>query len=776
MHLAIRRFVPYASRFRTFTSRAMNSNWGTRRRIAGARAFCVDPSKQSEATDSKKDDEPIEVEAEAVDDEKMAADFDIEKEIENMEYQEHEPTPVDTVDKDKDEDMPPEQGTRLGELRTQSFQAETKQLLEIVSKSLYTDREIFLRELLSNASDALEKMRYLTQSGSAEQDPNHPLEMTIRTNKTEQTLTIMDSGIGMTSDELVSNLGVIARSGSKNFLKEFGDKKDEPEGAEVAQKQDQMENLIGMFGVGFYSAFMVANKIEVYSQSYKGEQAHYWVSEGAGQYAISPAENVLRGTRIVLHLKDDAKEFCDRFKVESIVKKYSAYLMFPIKLNRSLITSTGALWATNPKEVEAKQHKEFYQLLSNAYDDPFFIFHSHFENVKYSIQCLFYFPPTHTEKFGMGRMDPGTSVYSRKVLIKPKCREILPDWLRFVKGVVDSENIPLHISREELQDSKLIEEISTTLHLKVVDFLKRQAKKEPDDYKKFYEEFNGFIKEGICMDYKNRRKIAELLRFETNTTPAGTVISFDEYLENMGKDQKNIYYLVAPSRSVAMASPYLEAFEGTDTQVFLGYAQIDDFVFQNLQSYRQKEIVNAEKSSAPAPKKDELDSGLTFEESEELIDYIKKEFPKKIDTVTTTDRLKTSPAILIDHMSQAIRFYLRTLGEKQEIPPQKMQINPRHPVIKGLQKALATDRTKAKVVTSQLVNNAFIAAGLADDAREMLHDINDLMALTLGVTPTPRAETVAATPAFDSGVPGGMPEPVTDPDFDADAQRRRNEP
>jgi len=341
---------------------------------------------------------------------------------------------------------------------------------------------------------------------------------------------------------------------------------------------------------------------------------------------------------------------------------------------------------------------------------------------------------------------------------------------------VDSENIPLHISREELQDSKLIEEINTTLQLKIVDFLKRQAKKEPDDYKKFYEEFNGFIKEGVCIDYKNRRKIAELLRFETNTRPAGTLISFDEYIENMGKDQKDIYYLVAPSRAVAMASPYLEAFEGTDTQVLLGYAQIDDFCFQNLQSYRQKEIVNAEKSSTPASKKDELDSGLTFEESEELIDYIKKEFPKKIDTVTTTDRLKSSPAILIDHMSQAIRFYLRTLGEKQEIPPQKMQINPRHPVIKGLQKALATDRTKAKVVTSQLVNNAFIAAGLVDDAREMLHDINDLMAHTLGVTPIARNETVEATPAFDSGVPGGMPEPANDPGFDADAQRRRNAP
>jgi len=771
MHLALRRFVPYASRFRTFTSRAMNSNWGTRRPVAGVRAFCVDTTKNSGATETK-DDEPIEVEAEAVDYEKTAADFDIEQEIESMDK-------AEAKEVDKDEDMPPEQGSRLGELRTQSFQAETKQLLEIVSKSLYTDREIFLRELLSNASDALEKMRYLTQSGSAEQDPNHPLEMTIRTNKTEQTLTIMDSGIGMTAEELTSNLGVIARSGSKNFLKEFGDKKEaEKEEAEVnkGQKQDQMENLIGMFGVGFYSAFMVANKIEVFSQSYKGDQAHYWVSEGAGEYAISPAENVLRGTRIVLHLKDDAKEFCDRFKVEAIVKKYSAYLMFPIKLNRSLITSTGALWATNPKEVDAKQHKEFYQLLSNAYDDPFFIFHSHFENVKYSIQCLFYFPATHSEKLGMGRMDPGCSVYSRKVLIKPKCREILPEWLRFVKGVVDSENIPLHISREELQDSKLIEEINTTLQLKIVDFLKRQAKKEPDDYKKFYEEFNGFIKEGVCIDYKNRRKIAELLRFETNTTPAGTVISFDEYIENMGKDQKDIYYLVAPSRAVAMASPYLEAFEGTDTQVMLGYAQIDDFCFQNLQSYRQKEIVNAEKSSTPASKKDELDSGLTFEESEELIDYIKKEFPKKIDTVTTTDRLKSSPAILIDHMSQAIRFYLRSLGEKQETPPQKMQINPRHPVIKGLQKALATDRTKAKVVTSQLINNAFIAAGLVDDAREMLHDINDLMAHTLGVTPTTRNETVEATPAFDSGVPGGMPEPVNDPGFDADAQRRRNAP
>jgi len=781
MHLALRRFVPYSSRFRSFTSRAIHSNWGTRRPVAGVRAFCVGRSDKTPNTSGvvseekgENDDEPIEVSAEAVDYEKPAEDIDYEREIESITQDEEKD------EADKDDDMPPEQGTRLGELQTQSFQAETKQLLQIVSKSLYTDREIFLRELLSNASDALEKMRYLTQSGSAEQDPNHPLEMTIRTNKTDQTLTIMDSGIGMTADELVSNLGVIARSGSKNFLKEFGDAKETSE-EEVGKsnKQDQMENLIGMFGVGFYSAFMVADKIEVYSQSYKGEPAHYWVSEGAGEFAISPAENVLRGTRIVLHLKDDAKEFCDRFKVESIVKKYSAYLMFPIKLNKSLITSTGALWAINPKEVEESSHKEFYQLLSNAYDDPHYVFHSHFENIKYAIQCLFYFPASHTEKLGMGRMDPGCSVYSRKVLIKPKCREILPEWLRFVKGVVDSENIPLHISREELQDSKLIEEINTTLQLKIIDYLKRQAKKDKDKYTKFYEEFNGFIKEGVCTDYKNRRKIAELLRYETNKTPAGTLVSFDEYIDNMGEDQKDVYYLIAPSRAVAMASPYLEAFEGTDTQVLLGYAQIDDFCFQNLQSYRQKELVNAEKSSAPMSKKDEKDTGLTFEESEELIDYIKKEFPKRIDTVTTTDRLKSSPAILTDHMSQALRFYLRTLGEKQEMPPQKMQINPRHPVIKGLQKALSTDRTKAKVVTSQLVNNAFIAAGLVDDAREMLHDINDLMAITLGVPPTARNETVEETPASDSAVPedeGSMPEPVNDPDFDADAQRRRNAP
>jgi len=779
MYLALRRFVPFSSRFRRFTSRAIHSNWGSRRPVSTVRAFSSGTDKTSgvsgaaDEKDNLHDTEPIEVTAEAVDYEKSAADIDFEKEIESMSQDEVK------EEADKEEEMPPEQGTRSGELHTQSFQAETKQLLQIVSKSLYTDREIFLRELLSNASDALEKMRYLTQSGSAEQDPNHPLEMTIRTNKTDQTLTIMDSGIGMTHDELVANLGVIARSGSKNFLKEMGDAKEASVEEAKSDKQDQMENLIGMFGVGFYSAFMVANKIEVFSQSYKSEKAHYWVSEGAGEFSISPAENVLRGTRIVLHLKDDAKEFCDRFKVEAIVKKYSAYLMFPIKLNRSLITSTGALWAVNPKEVEESSHKEFYQLLSNAYDDPHYVFHSHFENVKYAIQCLFYFPPTHTEKLGMGRLDPGCSVYSRKVLIKPKCREILPEWLRFVKGVVDSENIPLHISREELQDSKLIEEINTTLQLKIVDYLKRQAKKDKDKYQTFYKEFNGFIKEGVCTDYKNRRKIAELLRFESNTTPDGTLVSFDEYIDNMGADQKDVYYLIAPSRAVAMTSPYLEAFEGTDTQVLLGYAQIDDFVFQNLQSYRQKELVNAEKSSAPSSKKDEKDSGLTFEESEELIDFIKKAFPKKIDTVTTTDRLKSSPAILTDHMSQAVRFYLRTLGEKQEMPPQKMQINPRHPVIKGLQKALSTDRTKAKVVTSQLVNNAFIAAGLVDDAREMLHDINDLMAHTLGVTPIARSETVDDTPTSEPEPAvdeGGKPEPVNDPDFDPDAQRRRNAP
>lgn len=606
-----------------------------------------------------------------------------------------------------------------GTKTTHDFQAETRELLNIVSKSLYTEKEVFIRELLSNASDALEKARYKQASGEKLIQSKKKLQINIYTDKTNNTITIQDYGIGMSKEELIKNIGTIARSGSKEFINAIQD-------SETGGQK--LDSIIGQFGVGFYSTFMVSDKVEVFSQSMKGDQGYYWVSDGSGSYQIAEAENIERGCKIIIYLKSDCQEFSDKFRVEAIIKKYSSYLQFPISLNDSIISNMGALWSKTPNNVTDEQHKEFYQLISNTYDTPHYVYHSHFENVKYNIQCLLYFPGSHSEKAGFGRLDPGVNVYSRKVLIKPKAKEILPDWLRFVKGVVDSENIPLHISRENMQDSKLIQEINETLMLKIVEFLKRQNKKDSKKFKEFYKNFNPFFKEGICTDYKNRRKIAYLLRYESTKNEKDELTSIDDYIERMKGDQKDIYFLVSPNRETALSSPYLEHLKEKDIEVLLGYAQIDQFVFENLLTYRQKDLVSVEKSKVEAEvKRDE--EALTLEESEQLCKWIQKQMPDKISECGITWRLKKHPVILIDHESQAVRSYIRALNEDVGLSAQKMHINPTHQVIRGLYKFHKKNKKVSKLLVKQLVNNAYISAGLMEDSREMLTNINEILIL-----------------------------------------------
>jgi len=617
-----------------------------------------------------------------------------------------------------EEEAPKAEAKITGAKKTHTFQAETRELLNIVSKSLYTEKEVFIRELLSNASDALEKARFMQATGeSLLEQPDKPLEINMFTDKVNNTITIQDYGIGMNEQELIENIGTIARSGSKQFVKAMSE-----------SQSQKMDGIIGQFGVGFYSAFMVSDKVEVFSQSVNGGPGHYWLSDGTGTFELAEAENVERGTKIVVHLKPDLAEFSDKFRVETIIKKYSSYLQFPINLNTSRITSTGALWAKQPNAVADDEHKEFYQLIANTYDNPHYTFHSHFENVKYSIQCLLYMPGSHTEKPGFGRLEPGVSVYSRRVLIKPKAKEILPDWLRFVKGVVDSENIPLHISRENMQDSALIQEISETLMNKVVDFLKRQEKKDPVKFKQFYKDFSGFIKEGCCTDYKNRRKIAYLLRYESSNLAEGELTSIDDYIERMQPEQKDIYYLNATSRSLALASPYLENLKDQGIEVLLCYAQMDDFVFEGLQTYRQKDLVCVEKSKIEATK-DEATEALTEDESDDLCKWIQEQFPDKISEADVTWRLKSHPVILVDHQSESMRRYAKMLNDDVQLPPQKMQINPAHDIVRGLYKLKMKDDPAAVLLCRQLVDNAYIGAGLMEDAREMLENINNVLSL-----------------------------------------------
>lgn len=434
-----------------------------------------------------------------------------------------------------------------------TFKAETRRLLDIVANSLYTDREVFVRELASNASDACEKLRYLQLSEqAAELDPEivgRPLEISISVDKAAGTFIIQDAGVGMTYDELNENLGTIARSGTKAFVETLESSQDSARSAR--------DSLIGQFGVGFYSALMVADKVKVYTRSARKDSKGYcWSTDGSGAYDISEAEGVAIGTKIVLHLKPNSTNFSDRSNVESIVKKHSAFVSFPIKINGQPVATVGALWTRSPSEITDEQHAEFYRFIAHAYDDPQYRLQYRTDS-PLSIRALLYVPERHSELFGMGRMEPGVSLYSRKVLIQAKSKNLLPEWLRFVKGVVDSEDIPLNISREHMQDSLLINKLKDVVTGRIVKWLDEESRRDAEKFAQFWRDFGLFIKEGVCVDAKHRKDAAKLLRFESSAE-GGKLSSLKEYVGRMKEDQKYILYSLAPTRELASESPYVE--------------------------------------------------------------------------------------------------------------------------------------------------------------------------------------------------------------------------
>ncbi|CAG5131563.1 unnamed protein product, partial [Candidula unifasciata] len=471
---------------------------------------------------------------------------------------------------------------------THEFQAETRQLLDIVAKSLYSEKEVFIRELISNASDALEKLRYYELTGSEVEDRDLPLEIHIATNDDKKTFTIQDTGIGLTKEELVDNLGTIAKSGSKAFLEQL---------AEKSSKGDISSNLIGQFGVGFYSTFMVGDKVDVYTKSYKpGSPAYKWSSDGSGKYEISEAEGVQRGTKIVIHLKGDAYNFAKEEVIKEVVKKYSNFVGVPIYLNGKKANIVQALWTMDPKDVTPEMHEEFYRFIGNVYDKP--RYHLHYKtDAPLNIRALFYVPEYKPTMFDMSReTDVGVALYSRKVLIMAKANHVLPKWLRFIKGVVDSEDIPLNLSRELLQDSQLIRKLRQVLTARILKFFTEQAKKDSETYKKFYEDYGLFFREGIVTTTEQdlREDIAKLLRFESSKLNPGELTSLEEYAQRMRAGERNIYFLSSPSRQLAETSPYFEALKEKDIEVLFLYEPYDELVLMNLGQFDRKNLKSVE--------------------------------------------------------------------------------------------------------------------------------------------------------------------------------------
>ncbi len=602
------------------------------------------------------------------------------------------------------------------------FQAEVKQILDIVVHSLYKDKDIFVREIVSNASDALEKLRHIKLTEKDVFDDNLDLEIEITTDDEANTITIKDFGLGMTEDELIENLGTIAHSGSKAFLEA------------VKKGQNIDSNLIGQFGVGFYSTFMVAKKVEVFTHYWKNDAKHLrWVSDGSGSYEISEEEGQRRGCKVVIHLKDEDKEFAQPEKIKGILTRYSSFVQFPIKLNGEQVNKVQAIWMRNKNEIKEEEYTEFYKFQANAFDEPRYTLHFS-ADAPLAINSLLFVPQENTERFGLGRVEPGVSLYCRKVLIDSKPDGLIPDWLRFLKGVVDSDDLPLNISRESMQDTSLIHKLNKAITNRFLKYLEEKAKKETEKYEEFYKMFGVYLKEGIATDFTNREQLAKLIRYESSHTEAGKLTSLTDYVSRMGQDQKEIYYLFGPSRDVIENSPQMEAFKANKLEVLYLLEPVDEFVMNNIGKFDDKDLVSADSSEAKLDdiKKEKDKDGLKSKEAKDLCKWISDELGDRVKEVSISKRLVDSPVIALNadkimtpSMRKIMKSIHKEIGEsKNEI---NLEINPNHNLIKNLNTLKDSDKDLAKLVVEQLYDNALVAAGFIEDPRSMVNRVYELL-------------------------------------------------
>jgi len=615
-----------------------------------------------------------------------------------------------------------------GEATEHEFQAETRMLLDIVAKSLYSEKEVFIRELISNASDAIEKCRLLQLSGDGPLDltTDRVHNISIGTDKALRTLTIQDTGVGMTKKEMIDNLGTIARSGSKAFMQELKD------GGKVEPK-----DIIGQFGVGFYSAFMVADKIEVYSKSsIESSVGNLWSSDGSGKYSMQECTEVEPGTKIVLHLKPEDAEFADETNVKEIIKKYSNFVGSDVTLNGTVTNQLKPVWLMDPKEVDEETHADFYRYVSNAFDKPRFTLHYR-TDAPMDIRALLYFPESRPGMFETSREgEAGVALYCRKVMIKSKADNLLPKWLRFVKGVVDSEDIPLNLSRELLQDSSLIRKLRQVLTNRVLRYLQERSRKERKSYMEFYKDYSFFLKEGIVTSNEQYEKeeIAKLLRFECSSLPAGETISIPEYTEKMKAGQREIFYLSAPSRQLAETSPYYEALKKDGTEVLFCYEAYDELVLMQLQQFDKKNVTSVEKEMRAVGEETVVtDDTLELKDQTDLTDWVKVTLGPKAAKIKTTSKLESHPCVVTVEEMAAARHFIKTQGanfseeQRYTILQPQFELNPAHPIIKKLNDLRAVNPQLAILVTEQLFANSMVSAGLVEDPRTMLKSMNELL-------------------------------------------------
>ena len=603
------------------------------------------------------------------------------------------------------------------------FQTEVRQLLDIVIHSLYTEKEIFVRELVSNASDALEKLRHLQFTEKEIFDDRLPPEINLTTDDAAKTFTIQDFGVGMTRAELIENLGTIAHSGSKAFLKA------------LSESEAKGTSLIGQFGVGFYSVFMVAKRVRVFAHSWRpAEPGQVWESDGSGSYTIEEAGGQRRGCKIVVELKDECREFSLASKIEGILKRYSSFVQFPINLNGKRVNTIQALWLRNKNEIKDEEYTEFYKFQANAFDAPRLRLHFS-ADAPLAINALLFVPEENPERFGLVRAEPAVALYCRKILIDPHPKDLLPEWLRFLKGVVDSEDLPLNISREMPQDRALIAKLGRVLTRRFLKSLEEEAKDRPDGYKEFYRRFGVYLKEGAALDETYQKDLMKLLRYESSLTARGELTSFADYVARLKDGQKEIYFLVGPNRDAIEAGPYLEGFRARNLEVLFCYESVDEYVMSHVREFDGKRLIAADHADV---KLDDLPTppgadALTEEQSTALAVWLKETLGDRVAEVKASGRLVDSPALALSAdklMSPHMRRLMKAMkveGAEDTPPRVELHFNPRHAVIKHLAAARDAKPDVAKLMAEQVLDNALIAAGLLDDPQKMVARIYKLL-------------------------------------------------
>lgn len=604
------------------------------------------------------------------------------------------------------------------------FQSEVKQLLNILVYSLYQHKEVFIRELISNAVDALNKVQFESLINSDIEDKDLDLKLEITFDKDKNKFIIEDTGIGMTKDELVENLGTIAHSGTVEFLKRISES-DSPDKA----------NLIGQFGVGFYSSFMAAEEIHVHTKSYKkGSKGLIWKSTGDNNYTIEDKGKKQRGTRIELFLKEDEKEFLEKRRVKEVIDKHSRFVPFPIYLESEKIESREAIWTQPRTSLKEKDYNEFYRFFQNATEDPAAYLHLS-ADAPVQFHSIMYVPKTNTEIYGWVKTDPGIDLYSKKVLIQKACKDIIPEYFRFIKGVVDSEDIPLNISRETIQSNVRITKIRKFIMKKIFEQFKKLKESDRDKYLEIWKSFQRNFKEGVPNEYEFREELASLLMFYSSKTDKETYTDLDEYISRMGEDQFEIYYAVGNDYDSIERNPALEAFKKKDLEVLYFVDPMDAWTVDHLQQYKGKLIRPVEVADIKLDEEEEKkkeDDKKAEKEAENLAVYLKTIYGDKIQDVKISKRLVDSPCILVsakDGPSPQLERIMRMQNQKADFSKKVLEINPKNKLIKEMIRVhqVKPAGEELKTLALQMLDNMILREGVLDQIEHIVPRINDIM-------------------------------------------------